>query len=84
MTLPPPVITRTGKQVLYDGRHFADAATEFAAEKIVAGMRARTSIADYLDREVSKRSVPALRRAIAVLASKIRAGLDEVCDGHDH
>ena len=83
MTLQPPIISRTGKQVLYDGVHFADAATEFAAEQIVAGMRARASIADYLDRQASKRTVPALRRAIATLASNVRAGLDEVRDVND-
>lgn len=77
MTIKPPILTHTGKQVLYDGAHFADAATEFGAEQIVSSMSARASIAEYLDREASKRTVPAMRRMLAVLASNIRAKLDE-------
>lgn len=43
MTIKPPILTHTGKQVLYDGTHFADAATEFGAEQIVAGVTAHLS-----------------------------------------
>lgn len=43
MTMQPPVLTHAGKQVFYDGAHFADAATEFAAEQIVAGVTAHLS-----------------------------------------
>jgi hypothetical protein len=43
MTLKPPVITSMGKQVLYDGVHFADAATPHGAELIAAGVAAHLS-----------------------------------------
>jgi hypothetical protein len=81
MTMQPPVITVQGKQVLFDGKHFADAATETGAEMIVAAMNTRPSIVDYLDREAERRKVSGLSRMLRAMSSNIRARLDEVDDG---
>jgi hypothetical protein len=43
MTLNPPTLTSYGKEVFYDGAHFADAATEFGAEQIAAAVTAHLS-----------------------------------------
>lgn len=49
-----PMIQHIGKQVLVNGEHYADAATPEAAAKIAAALRARDSIADYLEARASK------------------------------
>jgi hypothetical protein len=82
MTLKPPTITNSGKQVLLDGVHFADAATVYGAERIVAAMSNRTvsraGIAKYIEDEAEKRRNPSLRRIMRVIAGNVRAGFDEV------
>ena len=69
--------TRFGKQILRNGEDFAQGASEEAAQAILEGLRARTSIADYLDSEGrNKRRSTYFRRLIRVLADNVRSRLD--------
>ena len=66
-----------GKQVLMDGQHYADACTPEAAAAIASALCDRTSIATYLDNQADIRGRH-LGRALKVMASNVRAGLDQV------
>ncbi|PZU59796.1 MAG: hypothetical protein DI547_04790 [Sphingobium sp.] len=68
--------TSSGKQVLRDGKHFADSITEEAAALIVAGLNARASIAAYLDSEADRRKGP-MRLAWRAAADAVKARFDE-------
>ena len=63
--------TRTGKQILHDGRHFADGDTEDAAQAIVDAM----NVPAWLYEQASKTRSRATARAWRVAADNIRAGM---------
>jgi len=66
-----------GKQVMLAGEHYADACAPEAAAAIVSALNARASIATYLDSQADMRGRH-LGRALKVMASNVRAGLDQV------
>lgn len=73
-----PVYTHTGKQVLRDGQHIADAIDPEAAAEIVSAMSAPDTIASYLDDTAGKFPRARTRsNTLRVAASNIRARLWE-------
>jgi len=73
----PDTFHHMGKQVMLDGVHYADAASPEGAAQIVSALNARSSIATYLDAQADMRGRH-LGRALKVMASNVRAGLDQV------